>query len=410
MIRLPLLFIATGVISFVLFHLLSLFTFGAWVVEPPRNPDGWFRIHLLVLDWATMIAMGAVYQLIDVVLQRRIHSRMLGYVHYAFFTVGSILLLTGFLRVNTGWIAVGASITFIGILLFAWNVGHTLRGAKQWNPITVSTACSIGYLVLTGVFGTAMGLNFAFNLWGEVHEQLLSAHIWVGTLGWFGLLITGFSYKMLPMFYLSHGAAERPQHIITCLWNAGVLLGAVTFLLQLHTFFMGVSILLLVTALFVYDHYIVEIRKHRHKPMPGRGILWTIWCTRVLFVFSLCIFIVWLISPEHLWSSTWVLLAGWVYLWGWVAMTILGYLSKIVPFLWWTHKYGPQAGKPDIPVMSDMIDEKLVHRGMLGMALGLGIAILGMGFSITQAAAAGISIVSLFSLFYIGLVVKVFTR
>ncbi|MNI89130.1 hypothetical protein D3C73_1464950 [compost metagenome] len=91
-------------------------------------------------------------------------------------------------------------------------------------------------------------------------------------------------------------------------------------------------------------------------------------------------------------------------------MTILGYLSKIVPFLWWTHKYGPQAGKPDIPVMSDMIDEKLVHRGMLGMALGLGIAILGMGFSITQAAAAGISIVSLFSLFYIGLVVKVFTR
>jgi hypothetical protein len=410
MIRLPLLFIATGIISFIAYHLLTLFSLGTWVLEPPRNPDGWFRIHLLVLDWATMIAMGAVYQLIDVVLQRRIHSRLLGYIHYACFTVGSIILLAGFLRMETLWIAVGGTLAFAGIGLFAWNVGRTLLAAKMWNAVTLSTALSIGYLVITGLLGMAMGLNFAFNLWSAMHEQMLAAHIWVGTLGWFGLLITGFSYKMLPMFYLSHGAAEKPQRTILLLWNGGVLLGALSFMLGYGTWGTGVSVALLLAALVIYEGHMRDIRKHRHKATPGNGIVWSVWCTRALLVFVICLLGRWAWEPETVWNATFVLLSGWVYLWGWVAMTILGYLSKIVPFLWWTHKYGPHAGKPGVPVMSDLIYERHVGWGMAGMAAALVVTLAGTGLNIPGMMALGVSVMSLCSLFYMSLVARVFTK
>lgn len=410
MIRLPLLFIATGMLSFAAFHGLTLFSMGAWLLEPPRNPYGWFRIHLLVLDWATMIAMGAVYQLIDVVLQRRIHSRLLGYVHYACFTAGSIILLAGFLQMKTAWIAAGGSLAFIGIMLFAWNVGRTLLAAKLWNAVTISTAFSIVYLAATGLLGMAMGLNFAFNLWGSWHEAMLASHIWLGTLGWFGLLITGFSYKMLPMFYLSHGASEKPQKLILLLWNGAVLLGAAAFLFKLGSWGMGVSIALLLAALVVYEAHIRDIIKHRHKKTPGNGIVWTVWCTRALAVFAAALLARWSWEPESVWSATFVLLTGWVYLWGWVAMTILGYLSKIVPFLWWTHKYGPLAGKPGVPVMNDMIRERYVGWGMTGMAAGLAVTLLGIGLELSAVMMAGASILALCALSYMGLVAKVFTK
>src|SRR5690606_7245031 len=100
-------------------------------------------------------------------------------------------------------------LTLMGIALFVWNVGATMLQARLWNTITVSTAFALVYLLLTAVIGTIMGLNFAFPIWLEGHDRLLGTHIWLGFIGWFGMLITGFSYKMLPMFYLSHGHSSK---------------------------------------------------------------------------------------------------------------------------------------------------------------------------------------------------------
>lgn len=410
MFRLPLLFIVTGAASFILFHLLSLLSFGAWIVEPPRNPDGWFRIHLLVLDWGTMVAMGAVYQLIDVVLQRRIYSKMLGYIHYGVFTAGSFILLAGFYFAKPPVIAAGATFALLGVLLFVWNVGVTLLQAKQWNAVTLSTAFALVYLALTALIGTVMGLNFVFSLWWEGHNRLLAAHIWLGTLGWFGLLITGFSYKMLPMFYLSHGARVRAQKAVLLLWNSAVITGAASFMAGGGPGFDGLALLLLLGALIAYNVHIADIRKHRHKGSPGQGIWWTTVCAQALAAYVLLLLVIWAVNPSGLWSSEVVLLSGWMYLWGWVAMTILGYLSKIVPFLWWTYKYGPHAGKSNVPVMSALIGERSVHIGMAGIAAGLVVVLAGIAVHFDSMVWVGSSLLSLFSLYYMTLIVRVFTR
>jgi hypothetical protein len=253
MSRLPFLFIITGLIGFVLFHAASLASLTGWLDVPLRGPDGWFYIHLFVLGWATMLAMGAVYQLINVILQSQIWSERLGYVHYAVFTAGLAGLLVGFMRREIGMIAAFASLVFIGIVLFAWNMAATLFRAAKWDTITVSAALAVLYLVLTGVSGMTMGLNFAFGAWDGLHDRLFGTHIWLGTIGWFGLLITGFSYKMLPMFYLAHHYPTALQKAVLGLWNAGALLGALVFLLDAGNGLLAAALGLVLAALIIYN-------------------------------------------------------------------------------------------------------------------------------------------------------------
>ena len=74
------------------------------------------------------------------------------------------------------------------------------------------------------------------------------------------------------------------------------------------------------------------------------------------------------IYPDRWLQAAPVRLAGWLYLAGWVSFTILSCVSKIVPFLWWTKKYGKHAGKPGTPVMADLLKERPVGFGLASIA------------------------------------------
>ncbi|WP_040948274.1 cbb3-type cytochrome c oxidase subunit I [Gorillibacterium massiliense] len=414
MFRLPFLFIVTGIISFTLFQLYSLGDFASWLTtlgDTPRYSTGWFRVHLLVLGWGTMIAMGAVYQLIPVVLQNHnLFSRKLGFVHYGFFAVGTAGLLIGFQTITIPVIAAFATLAFIGILLFAFNIGMTLYRAKKWNTVTLSTALAVGYLVLTGLSGMLMGLNFYFQQWGNFHDQLLGAHIWFGAFGWFGMLITGFSYKMYPMFYLSHGHPEKLQKVVIGLWNIGVLTGAFSFLFGAPLWLKWCGFVLIAAALTVYTVHLAQMVKHRHKNEPGAGMKWAQTLSGAISLIAIIVVLLLPFFPGIAQEPRLLVIMGWIYIFGWIGLTILSYLSKIVPFLWWTHKYGPVVGKQKTPVMSQMISDRYVHIAISCIVGSLFLMLLGLGWSLPYLTSIGGSLLALCSLIYAGMIALVFTK
>ncbi|WP_339273104.1 hypothetical protein MKY59_18820 [Paenibacillus sp. FSL W8-0426] len=410
MSRLPFFFILTGILGFFAYHLFSLLSLTGWLGDDLRGPEGWFHAHLFVLGWASMLAMGAVYQLIHVILQSDIYSLKLGYVHYFTFLIGLAGMLYGFIQGDVRWIAGSATLALIGILIFAWNMGFTLFKASRWNTVTVSAALACLYLVLTGLSGMLMGLNFAFGQWNGLHERLFGAHIWMGTLGWFGMLITGFSYKMLPMFYLSHHYPARLQHAVLYLWNAAVILGAAAFLTGIQGLMLWCALLLLAAALVCYAYHLEQIQDKRNKNNPGPGIRWSVYVTRAAAAFALALLIYAAQDPDLLLDSRVVLLAGWIYLGGWVSLTILGYASKIVPFLWWTHKYGKQAGRPGVPLMAGMLSEKTVWRGMTAMAAASMLLVSGILLDLAEVMMVGGTLLSLISIAYMVNIAWVFKR
>lgn len=406
--RLPFSFIITGIAGFVLFHALTLIDFAIWIGQEPRSPDGLFRVHLLVLGWATMIAMGAVYQLINVILQTRFYSEKLGFVHYGFFAAGTTGLLIGFRSADTMWIAICAALAVVGILLFAVNMFITLWKARQWNAITFSSAAAIACLTLTGLLGAAMGLDLAYGLFGGMHERLFGAHIWLGAIGWFGLLIAGFSFKLLPMFYLAHDYPTRLQRWIAGLWAAASAVGAISFLLDAHTGRLA-GMILLAAALALYNVHINQIRAHRHKPNPGIGIRWAVGLARAALAASAAAALAYGTGADMLPSSAYTT-AIWLYLYGWVAMTILGYMSKIVPFLWWTHKYGSLIGKQKVPTMAQLLKERPLHLLLGALSAALLLLLIGLGADANGLTAIAGCLLSITALAYMGCIAWVFTR
>lgn len=410
MSRLPFLFIVTGIIGFVLFQAASLSSLSGWLGEELRGQNGWFHVHLFVLGWATMLAMGAVYQLIGVILQSSLYSVRLGYVHYVSFTVGLTGLLYGFIEGKIYWLAASATLALAGILVFAWNIAVTLIRASKWDPVTISAACAVLYLALTGLSGLAMGINFATGQWAAYHERIFGAHIWLGTIGWFGLLITGFSYKMLPMFYLSHDYPTRLQAWVLALWNAAVLAGAAAFLTGGNVRFVWFAAALLGAAVLLYNVHLLQIRKHRHKRNPGAGIRWTVYGSQAFGCLTIAMLVYGLAYPDRLLNARSVLSAGWVYLVGWVSFTILGYASKIVPFLWWTHKYGKQAGKPGTPLMANLLNDRKANAGLAAIAASSLLLLAGIAVGAPMLIAIAGTASALFSVAYIAMIGLVFAR
>lgn len=53
-----------------------------------QNPSGWSLVHLLVLEFAAMVAMRAGCQFIQVMLRTSLYSKRLTFVHYSFSLAG----------------------------------------------------------------------------------------------------------------------------------------------------------------------------------------------------------------------------------------------------------------------------------------------------------------------------------
>jgi hypothetical protein len=395
---------------FILFQLGSVLTFAGWTGLSPRHPEGWSFAHIILLGWGTMIAMGAVYQLIFVVVQRHIYSERLGRWHYILFLIGVLGLSTGFYRGDVTLIASFATLAFIGIGLFAINIIATLLAARIWNTVTVSALSAVVCLFLTGATGLGMGLNFRFSFLGMEHNQWFGAHLWFGLAGWFGLLITGFSYKMLPMFYLSHGHSSKLQPWILLLWNAGVWSGALSSLLGLPAWCQLAAFGCLTLALAAYCCQIVLIARKKHKKTPGFGILISVWATCLLAGAVLGFLLYAACYPAVLVEESAYAFLISVYLWAWIVPVILGYMSKIIPFLWWTIKYGDKVGKEKTPLMADLIKESHVKLALSLLVVSalvlLGTTALGLEPAIKTAAVVW----SLLALGYIGLIGRVFTK
>ena len=81
------------------------------------------------------------------------------------------------------------------------------------------------------------------------------------------------------------------------------------------------------------------------------------------------------ITNATIWS--WIIF---LYIVGWIIFSILGYLYKIVPFLWWTHKYSDRIGKEKVPTMGEMINEKAFSIGGITYQIGLIILVFSITF------------------------------
>lgn len=353
-IKLPFAFIFFSLASFVTSQLLVLWKGDVMLAGGFRQPILWAAAHLLLLGWALMAAMGSMYQLVPVAFLTPIWSERLGFVQF-WVTACGITLFSVCLALSPSYSYVGGILTFIGILLFLWQMIMTLKSQAEKNVITLFVGTALLCLLTTIILGILLALNLGLGLPSLPHSELLKGHILLGLAGWFTLLIFGFSYKMVPMFSLAHGFKMGLSLPVYGTYVSGLVIALIALFLD-YAFLFTIGLVILFAGFLLFGIHMRKIVNKRIKKKLDVPFIFSL----IAILFGLAIHFLAVLysifSPSSFAFGTLAL----SYIMGWIVFSIVGYLIKIVPFLWWTHRYSQKVGKEEVPALKDMMDEKWI--------------------------------------------------
>jgi hypothetical protein len=353
-IKLPFSFIIFSLVALVLSQILVLINGQMLVDGSFRIPAIWSAAHLLVLGWALMVAMGAMYQLVPVAFLTKIWNEKFGFIQF-FITAIGIASFSWLLYVSPQNALLPGILMLLGILMFLFQMFMTLRKQAKPNILTAFVGSALVCLFITIFLGITLIYSLQTGFAAEYYQAFFKSHLLMGVTGWFTLLIFGFSYKMVPMFSLSHGFPMIQARYVYGIYMAGLVISLISFFTS-SNILLKVGFLLLLAGFSIFSWHISIIINKRLKKKLDKPFSFSLGAIGLGNLIHLAAF-------AALWSEKFSILIGplvYLYLLLWIVLSIMGYLYKIVPFLWWTFKYSKEIGKHAVPSLKDMLNEKMV--------------------------------------------------
>ncbi|MCM3692790.1 hypothetical protein [Neobacillus niacini] len=353
-IKLPFSFIIFSLLALVISQILLLVN-GQMVVNGSfRIPAIWSAAHLLILGWALMVAMGAMYQLVPVAFLTKIWNEKFGFIQF-FVTAIGIASFSWMLYVSPQNALLPGVFMLLGILMFLFQMFMTLRKQAKPNILTAFVGSALVCLFLTIFLGITLIYSLQTGFGAEYYQAIFKSHLLMGVTGWFTLLIFGFSYKMAPMFSLSHGFPMVHARYVYGFYISGLVITLISFFSD-NSYLLKAGFFLLLVGFSVFSWHVSIIIKKRLKKKLDHSFSYALAAIGLGNIVHLAAFIA-------LWTDQFTNLIGplvYLYLLLWIVLSIMGYLFKIVPFLWWTYKYSKEMGKKAVPSLKDVMNEKVV--------------------------------------------------
>ena len=269
-VALPLRFILTG--------LAALLVGAGWLTARPiilagyhYSPEVVAVTHLFVLGWICTVIMGAMYQLVPVALETRLHSERLARWHYGLHVIGFIGKVAMFQIWNLKQVGHFGSILAIGAGLFVYNLTRTLARIPRWNVVAFGIASCLSWLSFTILAGLFLA---SAKCWPQINPfqpiAAMHAHAHLGGLGFFVMMIVAISYKLVPMFTLSEVQNARRTGWSLSLLNTGLAGVFVTVLIS-SPWKLAFAFVVL-GGLTLYGCEIIAIVRARKRPYLDWGM------------------------------------------------------------------------------------------------------------------------------------------
>lgn len=304
--------------------------------------------HLFTLGWITTSIMGALYQLLPVALDQAIRWPRVARATLALHVPGLLAFVAGLVEQRPALTAAGASLLATGLLAFAANLGATLARAPRRDMTWWALALAAFFLFLTVVVGWALAANLRWPYMGALRVAALATHIHIALVGWVLLVMVGVAQRLLPMFLLSHGADERMGK-----WAVG-LLGSGTFLLfALHhapgSWARRLPAGLILLGALAFLAQARAFYRTRHRPVVDPGMRLAAAGLAVLGAAAALggFLTVTGFAPRLATAYVAALVLG-------ITLFVAAHYYKIVPFLIWLHRFGPVAGRRNVPKVAGL--------------------------------------------------------
>jgi hypothetical protein len=393
-------FIAS-VVSFVVFCILLLANYYD-IHGHHFQPKLLALTHIATLGWISMIIFGAMFQLIPVVLEVRLHSEKLAAVQFWLYCAGIIGLTWGFWTFSVGMhLTASGGLLTLAIFLFIYNVLRTMANVRKWDITGLFLLTAIVYLGLTALSGFVLAYNLGFPFIGRLHLDYLKIHAHLGFIGWVVMVIMGVGLKLIPMFGLSHNFSRKPAVAAYVLTNIGLLGTTIEWTFTGPGWLLNIYIAVLAGGLAAFLVQIAAIMKNRLRKTLDAGMKHSAVAFGYCGVATAVGLILAFFEPagEAVRESV-VLAYGIVIIVGFFSTLIIGQMYKIVPFLVWFHTYSDRAGKEPVPMLRDLTSESVAMRQFWLLNAGILTIIGGTVFSQQYVQLAGFALLTLAALLF----------
>ena len=341
--------------------------------------------HSVTLGWITLSIMGASYQIVPIVLDRRLWSERLAWWQFALMLVGVIGMVGHFWLGSWPGLVWAAGIVALAVAAHVLNVALTIRGIARWTFTARLVVLALGGLVLTTLAGFILGLD---KLRGDLPGDLfasLHAHVHLAVLGWVLPMVAGVAARVYPMFLLAREPDGWPERLQ--LW--GLALGVPATVIGIATDHWLLLPGALAVAAVVTGHlvWIAGMLRSRKRPALDVGIrLAVVGAAALIPATALGLALAsGLVGGPRVAAAYMTLVLG-----GWASLTIAGMLLKIVPFLVWYRAYAGRVGREPVPALADL--SWYAGERMAALLLTLGVAALAVAVwlgDVTAIRAAG---------------------
>lgn len=362
--------------------------------------------HLLVLGWICTVVMGAMYQLVPVALETRLHSERLARWQFVLHIAGFAGMVWMFWTWNMKQVGHYGTALAVGVGLFVYNIVRTLMKVPRWNVVASGVASAVAWLSLTVLAGLSIvagkctyesavsnsggtlgailaGLKASARFTARFDQiGAMHAHAHLGVIGVFLMLIVGISYKLLPMFTLSE--VQNPLRARASIWllNAGLV--AAFFAILLRSTLKPVAAGAAVTGLVLYGLEVRAMLAARKRRTLDWGIRYFLTALSLLApVAGLGLVLSWPTLPLNGFTGQLENLYGFLALVGVISFGIIGMFYKIIPFLVWYRAYGREIGRARVPSLADLYTPALQTVGYWTWLAGL--AVTGAGILLSHA-------------------------
>lgn len=313
--------------------------------------------HLLTLGFLSMVMIGALLQILPVVVGIRLfRPRLTAGIVHTLLTIGTVLLACAFWRTQATLFRLALLFLLPAFVCLLTVCGIGLRQHSQVKSKASATVGAVR-LALVALFVTVLlGATLAsgFGWQHAIPFMLLTdLHVLWGLSGWVGLLVIGVAFQVVPMFQVTSPYPVDITRILAGTLFLVLVLWSTEAVLEAHWNMLALSGIIL-SSFIVFAGITLYLLARRKRPKADVTTLF--WRTAMASLFICAV--VWLAQTTR-GHATYAVTLGVLFIVGFAATLVNGMLYKIVPFLLWYHAQSAALSSKQAPNIRQLLPEHL---------------------------------------------------
>jgi len=383
--------------AFLLLSMLILLTLDPFVDVQSFELIGW--VHLYMLGFVMMGIFSAMAQLGPIVVETQHYSVKIFNYLWIFLLLGLLFMMLGFYY-NVSFLLPGGTLVFLAMLIYATEFLLTLKNSRRKTSITKAMKMSNFFLLLGIITGLVMAAAFSGYLSLNPHD-ILQVHTFGLVVGFVILLIMGISIILIPMFGSSARISDNEftKSFYTIALSVVIMMLSPFFYTPLLK---NISYLLSIVAILLYFYQLYTMTSSRKR------VKHDIWAKSMYVAFS-SFSVAFIVLCYYLLSDSLVALklGMWILFIGFFSFVIIGNFYKIIPFLVWFHVYSPLIEERAVPMLHELLDNRLAHLQWFYALMGLLLTSLAFIVQNRELFFGGVVLLSLSSLISFIIIIKI---